>query len=79
MFKIPFELQKKYPNKYFLTTAIFKRASVIQKVYRYAAQKAIDTAVKELLQDKLSINILTKDEFKTKKALSASARIQKNS
>jgi DNA-directed RNA polymerase subunit K/omega len=78
MFKIPFELQKKFPNKYFLTTAIFKRASVIQKIYNVPAQKAIDNAIKELLQEKILIKLLTPEEFKAKKAAIIASRAQQN-
>ncbi|MDD2716950.1 MAG: DNA-directed RNA polymerase subunit omega [Candidatus Wallbacteria bacterium] len=78
MFKIPFELQKKYPNKYFLTTAIFKRASVIQKVYNVPAQKAIDNAIKELLQEKILIKLLTPEEFKIKRSALMASRLQQS-
>jgi len=68
MFTIPFELQQKYPNKYFLTTIIYKRATAIQKSHKIPAQKAINRAINELINDKLIINVLSNDEFKIKQA-----------
>jgi len=77
MFKIPFELQKKYPNKYYLTTVLYKRAAAIQKIYRTSAQIAIDGAIKELMDDKLEITILSQDEYKNQKAAELARKSQK--
>lgn len=76
MFKIPFELQKKYPNKYYLTTVLYKRAAAIQKIYRTSARSAIDGAIQELLNDKLEITILSSDEFKNQKAAELARKTQ---